>query len=423
MDWKSCAPLLTRHPAMQELDRIQARGQMGAKSPLLWDDGQVEEYLAGSPLVAEIKERLKASPWALTALLPAAHTPACGCCEVLLTGRAVALVQGIEKEYAELDTVWFMAGSLFKSYPYDVPTEAFSLDVFRQVWAGASMKSAGGLLCSVDQQAGEVAGMLTRTARMHACVQAFAAVQASVVHLQGVTLSKRFALVPLGPPLLTYSSTAKACFRRMPCPRAAAPVHAWPLHAASEVLGPAAKACAGQQRQFPCSDVVLRPAPLTEAHRRCAGAGDAAVLPGGARGAAGGGPRLPRGRAHPRLVRAAAESPAAAELRHRDRRQPLRQVRCSSSVAPGHTLLVPAEVSPGGVAVAAHQSACVLSSCTARPWVLGKGLLTTKARVHASRHHCEFKQWGSLHRKEHGSVGECACRHRNLKRGTAGPLR
>lgn len=43
----------------QELDRIQARGQMGAKSPLLWDEGQVDEYLAGSPLVAEIKERLK----------------------------------------------------------------------------------------------------------------------------------------------------------------------------------------------------------------------------------------------------------------------------------------------------------------------------------------------------------------------------
>lgn len=41
------------------------------------------------------------------------------------------------------------------------------------------------------------------------CVQAFAAVQASVVHLQGVPLSKRFALVPLGPPCLTYSSTSK----------------------------------------------------------------------------------------------------------------------------------------------------------------------------------------------------------------------
>lgn len=46
---------------LQELDRIQGRGQMGAKSPLLWDEGQVDEYLAGSPLVGEIKERLKVS--------------------------------------------------------------------------------------------------------------------------------------------------------------------------------------------------------------------------------------------------------------------------------------------------------------------------------------------------------------------------
>jgi hypothetical protein len=41
------------------------------------------------------------------------------------------------------------------------------------------------------------------------CLQAFAAVQSSVVHLQGVPVSQRFALVPLGPPLLTYSPTAK----------------------------------------------------------------------------------------------------------------------------------------------------------------------------------------------------------------------
>ncbi len=79
-------------------------------------------------------------------------------------------VQGIEKEYQELDTVWFMAGSLFRNYPYDIPTEAFSLQLF---------------------------------------TQAFATVQASIVHLQDVTLSKRFALVPLGPPLLSYSSTSK----------------------------------------------------------------------------------------------------------------------------------------------------------------------------------------------------------------------
>lgn len=31
--------------------------------------------------------------------------------------------------------------------------------------------------------------------------------------MQGVPLSRRFALVPLGPPLLTYSSTARAMLR------------------------------------------------------------------------------------------------------------------------------------------------------------------------------------------------------------------
>ena len=45
-----------------------------------------------------------------------------------------------------------------ESYPFDLPTEAFSFDLFRQ---------------------------------------AFAAVQASTVHLQGVEQTRRFALVPL----------------------------------------------------------------------------------------------------------------------------------------------------------------------------------------------------------------------------------
>ena len=60
--------------------------------------------------------------------------------------------------------------SLFNAYPYDIPTECFTKETFRQ---------------------------------------AFAAIQATVVHLQNVPLSRRFALVPLGPPLMTYSSTSK----------------------------------------------------------------------------------------------------------------------------------------------------------------------------------------------------------------------
>jgi len=132
------------YPYIKELDRQAGRGTQGAKTPLLWDEGQVEEYLAGSPVVGQIKERLS----------------------------------GIEKEYEELDTVFYMSKSMFKNYSladgFEPPTEQFPLKVFRE---------------------------------------AFAAVSSSVVHLQGVAESKRFALVPLGPPLLTYSSTCRALLK------------------------------------------------------------------------------------------------------------------------------------------------------------------------------------------------------------------
>lgn len=122
---------------IKELDKQRARGVQAVESPLLWSPREVQDLLQGSPVVQAVKERL----------------------------------QGIEKEYKELDTVWFMAGSLFNNYPFDIPTEAFKFELFKQ---------------------------------------AFAAVQASIVHLQGVPLAKRFALVPLGPPLLSYSSSCKA---------------------------------------------------------------------------------------------------------------------------------------------------------------------------------------------------------------------
>eukprot|EP00887_Chlorella_sp_A99_P007961 scaffold12.g7961.t1 len=109
------------HAFIKELDRMAGRGPQGAKSLLLWSDEEVATYLAGSPVIGDIQERLR----------------------------------GIEKEYRELDTVWWMAGSLFRDYEFE----------------------------------------------------------ASVVHLQGMPLGKRFALVPLGPPLLTYSSTAKAMLK------------------------------------------------------------------------------------------------------------------------------------------------------------------------------------------------------------------
>jgi hypothetical protein len=125
------------YPLIKELDRQGGRGSQGAKSPLLWEPGQASALLSGSPVLAQLSTRLA----------------------------------GIAREYEELDTVWYLAGALFKNYPFEMPTEQFSLDLF---------------------------------------TQAFAAVQSSVVHLQGVPLGKRFAMVPLGPPLLTYSSTCRA---------------------------------------------------------------------------------------------------------------------------------------------------------------------------------------------------------------------
>ncbi|KAK9674319.1 hypothetical protein RND81_12G225700 [Saponaria officinalis] len=124
------------YPYIRELDRQRGRGQLAVESPLLWSRSELS-FLTGSPVLAEILQR----------------------------------AEGIKKEYNELDTVWFMAGSLFQQYPYDIPTEAFSYEIFKQ---------------------------------------AFVAIQSCVVHLQGVSLARRFALVPLGPPLLAYKSTCRA---------------------------------------------------------------------------------------------------------------------------------------------------------------------------------------------------------------------
>eukprot|EP00850_Spirogloea_muscicola_P015660 SM000122S25767 [mRNA] locus=s122:180611:184141:- [translate_table: standard] len=128
------------YPFIRELDRQRGRGQLAVESPLLWTNEERETYLQGSPMRQVVQDRLA----------------------------------GIKREYEELDTVWFMAGSLFKQYPYDIPTEAFPFEIFKQ---------------------------------------AFVAIQACVVHLQGVSLARRFALVPLGPPLLSYESNCRSMLK------------------------------------------------------------------------------------------------------------------------------------------------------------------------------------------------------------------
>eukprot|EP01026_Neomeris_dumetosa_P048980 TRINITY_DN424_c0_g1_i2.p1 TRINITY_DN424_c0_g1~~TRINITY_DN424_c0_g1_i2.p1 ORF type:complete len:491 (-),score=44.36 TRINITY_DN424_c0_g1_i2:270-1694(-) len=124
------------YPFIKCMDKQRARGPQAVETPLLWEPQEAERLLKGSPILDALKGRYA----------------------------------GIKKEYENLDTVWFMAGSLFRDYPYDVPTEQFPFEVF---------------------------------------LQAFAAVQSSIVHLQKVPLAKRFALLPLGPPMLTYSSTSR----------------------------------------------------------------------------------------------------------------------------------------------------------------------------------------------------------------------
>ncbi|CAI5498349.1 unnamed protein product [Closterium sp. Naga37s-1] len=130
-------------PFINELDRQRGRGQTAVATPLLWDPKEVAELFQGSPMKAEVEARL----------------------------------QGIRREYEELDTVWFLAASLFKQYPYDTPSETFPFEIFKQ---------------------------------------AFIAVQSCVVHLQGVPLPRRFALIPMGPPLLAYKSTTRSMLAASP---------------------------------------------------------------------------------------------------------------------------------------------------------------------------------------------------------------
>nr|GMC97382.1 ribulose-1,5 bisphosphate carboxylase/oxygenase large subunit N-methyltransferase, chloroplastic isoform X1 [Ipomoea batatas] len=87
------------YPYIKELDRQRGRGQLAVESPLLWSEAELN-YLTGSPTKGEVLER----------------------------------AEGIKREYSELDTVWFMAGSLFQQYPYDIPTEAFPFEIFKQAF-------------------------------------------------------------------------------------------------------------------------------------------------------------------------------------------------------------------------------------------------------------------------------------------------
>ena len=82
-------------------DRQRGRGQMGAKSPLLWDEGQVERLLAGSPVVNMVRDRLKV-------LLFITYTTS-----IMISMMIVIMTLKLHCVLAALRSTWFMTGSRY----------------------------------------------------------------------------------------------------------------------------------------------------------------------------------------------------------------------------------------------------------------------------------------------------------------------
>ncbi|CAI5533684.1 unnamed protein product [Closterium sp. Naga37s-1] len=143
-------------PFINELDRQRGRGQTAVETPQLWDPQEVAELFQGSPKKAEVEARLhcRASRGSGGGGAAAGHQegargagPGTVEVEARLQGikreyeeldtvwfLAASLFKGIKREYEELDTVWFLAASLFKQYPYDTPSETFPFEIFKQAF-------------------------------------------------------------------------------------------------------------------------------------------------------------------------------------------------------------------------------------------------------------------------------------------------
>ncbi|XP_015383128.1 ribulose-1,5 bisphosphate carboxylase/oxygenase large subunit N-methyltransferase, chloroplastic isoform X1 [Citrus sinensis] len=162
-------------PYIRELDRQRGRGQLAVESPLLWSETELA-YLTGSPTKAEILER----------------------------------AEGIKREYNELDTVWFMAGSLFQQYPYDIPTEAFTFEIFKQAFVAVQSCVVHLQRCGCTPQMGTESFASHLVHLQTSCTTTRTPLSPTHNPKEKVSLARRFALVPLGPPLLAYSSKCKA---------------------------------------------------------------------------------------------------------------------------------------------------------------------------------------------------------------------
>ena len=121
-----------------------------------------------------------------------------------------------------------MASSLFKRYPFDLPSEAFSFDRFKQAFAAVQASIVHLQVHETVAATGAksipfilVYSGFTPSQYFHFgqaiyCIllspicPPYPACHLFIFDLQGVSVGKRFTLVPLGPPLLSYSSTSKA---------------------------------------------------------------------------------------------------------------------------------------------------------------------------------------------------------------------
>jgi len=108
---------------------------------------------------------------------------------------------------------------LLQQYPFDIPTEAFSFEIFKQAFVAVQSCVVHLQVCFGDSI------FVFRSYLGWACM--FAVSIEGVSHgctyfsfqiwfgglSQGVSLARRFALVPLGPPLLSYKSNCKAMLK------------------------------------------------------------------------------------------------------------------------------------------------------------------------------------------------------------------
>lgn len=112
------------YPYIRELDRQRGRGQLAVESPLLWSKAELD-YLTGSPTKVSKTPLLPALSCLISTVFNVhililnyhmfSWRKVLSLHIVMIQAEVLERAEGIKREYNELDTVWFMAGSLFQA--------------------------------------------------------------------------------------------------------------------------------------------------------------------------------------------------------------------------------------------------------------------------------------------------------------------